>query len=88
MTSAGLPPSRDEARATKAQVAEHLADQTGVVGVGLERTPDGGWCVRVNVTTEEDAQAVGTQLQSASPTVPVQVRVTGTISATGDQQEG
>lgn len=83
MTPGAAHASREEARATKAQVAAELAGLAGVAGIGLAKQPDGGWSVRVNVTTQEVSQAVGARLQSAAPAVPVQVRVTGTIRASG-----
>ena len=88
MTSAGAGhTSRAQARAAKARAAEQLAALPGVVGIGLERQGDGGWCVRVNVTSQEVAQAVGARLPEESQAVPVLVRVTGSVQAAGHQQE-
>lgn len=82
------PRSREEARAAKAQVAETLSAIEGVVGVGLERMPDGGWSLRVNVATEEVAQAVRERLPTGQQVVPAGIRVTGTIRAVpGDERE-
>lgn len=88
MTSSGSQPrSRDEARAAKAQVSECLAELPGVAGVGLEKQPDGGWCVRVNVTSESVAQAVAERLPEEPSHVPVHVRITGAIEPLGGQPE-
>ncbi len=88
MTEPARPPaSREQAREAKAQVAERLSRTPGVVGVGLERVPDGGWSVRVNVTSSGVAQAVGEQLRTVAPAVPVQLRVTGRIEPTSGAGE-
>ncbi|WP_022919589.1 hypothetical protein [Ruania albidiflava] len=89
MTDAAPPPaSREAARSAKAEVAELLAATSGVAGVGLERLPDGGWSVRVNVTTVEVAQALGEQVPTGPDAVPVRIRVTGPIEpATGGVAE-
>lgn len=79
--------SREAARARKAEVAELLATTEGVVGVGLERMADGGWSVRVNVTSAEVAQVVAERLPGGQPPVPVHIRITGTIEA-GTGPEG
>lgn len=73
--------SREAARSRKAEVAELLSATEGVVGVGLERMADGGWSVRVNVTTAEVAQVVGERVPGGQPSVPVHIRITGAIEA-------
>ena len=89
MIDAAPPPaSRQAARSAKAEVTELLTATSGVVGVGLEHLDDGGWAVRVNVTTPRVAQAVGEQVPTGPDAVPVRIRVTGPIeSATGRAAE-
>lgn len=87
MTARGGGASRDRARAAKSQAAQRLAEVPGVVGIGLEKQPDGGWAVRVNVTTAEAAQAVAQRLSEGTQAAPVLVRVTGTVQAGGRSQE-
>ncbi|HIZ35004.1 MAG TPA: hypothetical protein H9815_04435 [Candidatus Ruania gallistercoris] len=87
MTSGSQHASREEARAAKVQVGEHLAALPGVVGLGLAKQPDGGWGVRVNVTTEEVAQAVRERLSTRPRAAPVHVRVTGAIRASAERPE-
>lgn len=79
--------SREAARSRKAEVAELLSATEGVVGVGLERMADGGWSVRVNVTTAEVAQVVGERVPGGQPSVPVHIRITGTIAAAPGPEE-
>ncbi|WP_147917849.1 hypothetical protein [Ruania zhangjianzhongii] len=88
MTARGGQCSRDQARAAKAQATERLAELPGVVGIGLEKQPDGGWCVRVNVTSAEVAEAVAERLPGETQAAPVRVRVTGTVHASSDPPEG
>ena len=80
--------TRREARSAKAEVVELFAGTSGVVGVGLQRVPDGGWCVRVNVTTVRVAQAVASRVAAGVRGVPVQVRVTGAIETSGPNTPG
>ena len=89
MTDAAQPPaSRQAARSAKAEVTELLTATSGVVGVGLEHLDDGGWAVRVNVTTPGVAQVVGEQVPTGPDAVPVRIRVTGPIEpATGGAAE-
>lgn len=87
MTTSGGQHSRDEARAAKVQTAERLAELPGVVGIGVEKQPDGGWCVRVNVTSADDARAVGERLPLESAAVAVLVHVTGPVQASGELPE-
>lgn len=88
MTARGGKCSRDQARAAKSQATQRLAELPGVVGIGLEKQPDGGWCVRVNVTSAEAAQAVAERLPEETQAAPVLVRVTGTVRVSSDPPEG
>ncbi|CAM3562188.1 hypothetical protein OCAE111667_15460 [Occultella aeris] len=67
-----------EARAAKERLAAELGDRVGVIGVGLERVPD-GYCVRVNVRDE----ATGEQVPATVDGVEVRVAVVGTIRIEG-----
>ena len=42
----------------------------------MEKQPDGGWCVRVNVTSAEAAQAVAERLPEETLAAPVAVSMT------------
>ncbi|MPV36310.1 hypothetical protein [Georgenia subflava] len=65
-----------QARAAKEGLRARIRDRDGVVGVGIARRGD-GYCLKVNVTTED----VATRVPSDIDGVEVRVRVVGRITA-------
>lgn len=64
------------ARAAKENLRAQIHDRDGVVGVGIARAR-GGYCIRVNVATEDDATRVPAEVDG----VEVRVSVVGRIAA-------
>ncbi|SEF00652.1 hypothetical protein [Ruania alba] len=69
--------TRKEASVAKAQVAVRLAGHD--TSIGLHIDDGGGYAVRVNVASEQIAQAVRTLIGDEVDGVPVRVRVVGQV---------
>ncbi|MBZ2195501.1 hypothetical protein [Occultella gossypii] len=67
-----------QARAAKEHLAAEVGERDGVVGIGLERLPD-GYGVRVNVRDAHAAEQVPATVDG----VDVRIVVVGTIRAEG-----
>ena len=66
----------EQARAAKAAAHEAFAKLASVVGVGITRTPAGGYALKVNL---QDDPPPGAQLPDQVGGVPVRVEVVGSV---------